>query len=143
MNLRPDHAPPSQAKDLIDTEDNIYVRCNLQQYLSESSQIFHSSFPGFSYFFVNKQWPTPNTLDTHFHAGPKEGYQCLTKVICTPTCAIVYLMVLYMKQWARWGSVLLSAIVSLFSGVSLAQQLTTSISVSFSQFVKCKDQILE
>merc|ERR1712240_180053 len=75
------------------------------------------------FFFVNKQWPTPNTLDTHFHAGPKEGYQCLTKVICTPTCAIVYLMVLYMKQWGRCqvGSVLLSAIVSLFSGVSLVQ----------------------
>ena len=74
-------------------------------------------------FFVNKQWPTPNTLDTHSHAGPKEGYQCLTKVICTPTCAIVYLMVLYMKQWGRCqvGSVPLSAIVSLFSGVSLAQ----------------------
>ena len=31
MNLgaQPDHALPSQAKDLIDTEDNIYVRCYL------------------------------------------------------------------------------------------------------------------
>ena len=31
MNLgaQPDHARPSQAKDLIDTEDNIYVRCYL------------------------------------------------------------------------------------------------------------------
>ena len=31
MNLgaQPDRARPSQAKDLIDTEDNIYVRCNL------------------------------------------------------------------------------------------------------------------
>ena len=34
-----------------------------------------------SLFFVNKQWSTANTLDTHSHAGPKEGYQCLTKVI--------------------------------------------------------------
>ena len=29
MNLQPDRARPSQAKDLIDTEDNIYVRCYL------------------------------------------------------------------------------------------------------------------
>ena len=31
MNLgaQPDRARPSQAKDLIDTEDNIYVRCKL------------------------------------------------------------------------------------------------------------------
>ena len=72
-------------------------------------------------FFVNKQWPTPNTVDTHFHAGPKRGIPVSNKGHCTATCAIVYLMVLYMKQWARWGSVLLSAIVSLFSGVSLAQ----------------------
>ena len=77
MNLQPDRAPPSQAKDLIDTEDNIYVRCYLQHYLSESSQIFHSSFSGFSYFFLSTSSGL-HQINCRSYCCFVEGVKCLS-----------------------------------------------------------------